>query len=120
MQYVYTEVVLGDFGSPEFTGNITICQGTYDFIFNFNRNYTSIFNHYGIKTSYLSKGLILAYYMVIHNYRNPYKQWNIFVAWPHLWLKLGMVKPEIMRCETVLNYPRYVTLRYRTIFGNVT
>ena len=29
--------------------------------------------------------------------------WNIFVAWPHLWLKLGTVKPEIMMCETVLN-----------------
>ena len=43
------------------------------------------------------------FYTVIYNYRNPYEKWNIFVAWPHLWLKLGMVKPEIMLCETVLN-----------------
>jgi len=44
------------------------------------------------------------------------------VAWPHLWLKLCMVKPEIMLCETVLNLSTllYVTLRYRAISGNVT
>ena len=36
---------------------------------------------------------------MIHNYGNPYEKWNIFVAW----LKLGMVKPEIMLRETVLN-----------------
>ena len=35
---------------------------------------------------------------MIHSYGNPYEKWNIFVAWPHLWLKLGMVKPEIMLC----------------------
>jgi len=45
----------------------------------------------------------LGKYTVIQNYGNPYEKWNIFVAWPHLWLKLGMVKPEIMLCETVLN-----------------
>jgi len=39
--------------------------------------------------------------MVIHNYGNPYEKWNIFVARPHLWLQLGMVKPEIMLCEMV-------------------
>ena len=42
-------------------------------------------------------------YTVIHNYGNPYEKWNIVVARPHLWLQLGMVKPEIMLCETVLN-----------------
>ena len=42
-------------------------------------------------------------YTVIHNYGNSYEMWNIFVAWPHLWLKLGTVRPEIMLCETVLN-----------------
>ena len=42
-------------------------------------------------------------YTVIHNYGNPYEKWNIFVARPHLWLQLGMVKPEIMLCEMVLN-----------------
>jgi len=53
-------------------------------------------------------------YTVIHNYRNPYEKWNIFVAGPHLLLKLGMVKPEIMLCETVLNLStlRYVTAQY--------
>ena len=35
-------------------------------------------------------------YTVIHNYGNPYEKWNIFVVRPHLWLQLGMVKPEIM------------------------
>ena len=59
---------------------------------------------------------------MIHNYGNPYEKWNIFVAWPHLWLKLGKVKPEIMLCETVLNLStlRYVTLPYRAISSNVT
>jgi len=56
-------------------------------------------------------------YTVIHNYGNPYEKWNIFVAWPHLWLKLGMVKPEIMLCETVLNLSM---LLYYAISGNVT
>ena len=55
--------------------------------------------------------------MVIHNYGNPYEKWNTFVAWPHFWLKLGMVKPEIMLCEMVLNLS---TLRYREISCNVT
>jgi len=59
---------------------------------------------------------------VIHNYGNSYEKWNIFVARPHLWLKLGMVKPEVMLCDTVLNLStlRYVTLRYRAISSNVT
>ena len=52
-------------------------------------------------------------YTVIHNYRNPYEKWNIFVAWTHLWLRLGMVKPEIMLCETVLNLST-LRIRYRT------
>jgi len=53
-------------------------------------------------------------YTVIHNYGNPYEKWYIFVAWPNLWLKLGMVKPEIMPCETVLNLStlHYVTTQY--------
>jgi len=48
---------------------------------------------------------------VIHNYRNPYEKWNIFVAGPHLWQKLGMVKTEIMLCEMVLN----IRSRLRTL-----
>ena len=51
-------------------------------------------------------------YTVIHNYGNPYEKWNIFVAKPHLWLQLGMVKPEIMLCETVLNSSTQNTLTY--------
>jgi len=54
---------------------------------------------------------------VIHNYGNSFEKCNIFVAWLHLWLKLGMVKPEVMLCETVLNLSM---LRYRTISSNVT
>jgi len=50
--------------------------------------------------------------MLSHNYGNPYEKWNIFVARPHLWLQLGMVKPEIMRCETVLNLSTLNTLTY--------
>jgi len=49
---------------------------------------------------------------VIHNYGNPYKKWNIFVAMPHLWQQLGTVKPEIMLCETVLNLSTLNTLSY--------
>ena len=51
-------------------------------------------------------------YTVIHNYGNPYEKRNIFVARPHLWLQLGMVKPEIMLCETVLNLSTLSTLTY--------
>ena len=51
-------------------------------------------------------------YTVIHNYGNPYEKWNIFVARPHLWLQLGMVKLEIMLCETVLNLSTLNTLTY--------
>jgi len=53
--------------------------------------------------------------MLIHNYLNPYEKWNIFVARPHLWLQLGMVKPEIMLCETVLNLSTLITLTYLLI-----
>jgi len=51
-------------------------------------------------------------YTVSHNYGNPYEKWNIFVARPHLWLQLGMVKPEIILCETVLNLSTLNTLTY--------
>ena len=44
---------------------------------------------------------VLTIYTVIHNYGNPYEKSNTFVARPHLWLQLGMVKPEIMLCEMV-------------------
>jgi len=54
----------------------------------------------------------LKLYTVIHNYGNPYEKWNIFVARPHLWLQLGMVKPEIMLHETVLNLSTLNTLTY--------
>ena len=54
------------------------------------------------------------YYTVSHNYGNLYEKWNIFVARPHLWLQLelGMVKPEIVPCETVLNLSTLNTLTY--------
>jgi len=55
-------------------------------------------------------------YTVIHNYGNLYEKWNIFIGWPHLWLKLGMVKLEIMLCETLLNLS---TLRYVTLPRNI-
>jgi len=51
-----------------------------------------------------------ALYMVIHNYRNPYEKWNIFVAKPHL--RLQLVKPEIMLCVTVLHLSTLNTLTY--------
>jgi len=37
---------------------------------------------------------------------------DIFVAKPHLCLQLGMVKPEIMLCETVLHLSMLNTLTY--------
>jgi len=46
------------------------------------------------------------------NYGNPYEKWNIFVARPHLWLQFGMVKPEIILCETALNLSTLNTLTY--------
>jgi len=51
-------------------------------------------------------------YTVIHNYGNPYEKWNIFVDRPHLWLPLGMVKPKITLCETVLNLSTLNTFTY--------
>ena len=51
-------------------------------------------------------------YTVIHNYGNAHEKWNIFIARPHLWLQLGVVKPEIMLCETVLNLSTLNTLTY--------
>ena len=58
---------------------------------------------------------------MIHNYGNSYEKWNIFVAWPYFWLKLGMVKPEIMSCETVLNLStlHYVTVQYPLTWRHV-
>ena len=56
--------------------------------------------------------------MVINNYGNPYKKWNIFVARPHLWLQHGMVKPEIMLCETVLNLSTLNTLLTYVLTNN--
>jgi len=56
-------------------------------------------------------------YTVTHNYRNPYEKWNIFVARPHLWLQLGMVKPEIILCEMVLNLSTLNTLTYLQQLG---
>jgi len=50
------------------------------------------------------------FYTVIHNYGNPYEKWNIFVARLHSWIQLGMVKPEIMLRETVLNLSTLNTL----------
>ena len=41
-----------------------------------------------------------------HNYGNPYKNWNIFIARPHLWLQLDTVKPEM--CETV----KFIHVKY--------
>jgi len=70
--------------------------------------------HWFALSLYLLQSWLYNIYTVIHNYGNPYEKWNIFVAWPHLWLKLCMVKPEIMLCETVLNLStlRYVTAQY--------
>jgi len=59
---------------------------------------------------YMYRAYIL--YTVSHNYGNPYEKWNISVARPHLWLQLGMVKPEIILCETVLNLSTLNTLTY--------
>ena len=32
---------------------------------------------------------------MIRNYENSYEKWNIFVAWPHLWLKLEHTVREL-------------------------
>jgi len=36
----------GGLGALKVTGNATIRQSAYDFLFNFNRNYVSIFYHF--------------------------------------------------------------------------
>ena len=55
---------------------------------------------------------VVSIYTVSHNYSNPYEKWNIFVARPHLWLQLGMVKLEIILRETLLNLSTLNTLTY--------
>jgi len=79
---------------PRCTNNVSVVSVTATSCSSFIRSY----------------GLYNNYYTVIHNYGNTYEKWNIFVAWPHLWLKLSMVKPEIMLCKMCRIYPRYVTL----------
>jgi len=66
----------------------------------------------GVKQGGVISPVLFCIYTVSHNYGNPYEKWNIFVARPHLWLKLGMVKPEIILCETVLNLSTLNTLTY--------
>jgi len=55
---------------------------------------------------------LMLIFTVVHNYGNHCEKWNIFVAGPHLWLQLGMVKPEIILCETVQNLSTLNTLTY--------
>ena len=45
----------GSFGALKIIGNVTIRQSSYDFLFDFNRNYVSIFYHFRDIASYLSK-----------------------------------------------------------------
>ena len=42
-------------GSPKVIGNIAIRQSTYDFLFDFNRNYTSILYRYRVIARFSSK-----------------------------------------------------------------
>jgi len=51
-------------------------------------------------------------YTLSRNCGNPYKKLSIVVARPHFWLQLGVVKPEIILCETVLNLSTLNTLTY--------
>ena len=57
-QNVEMRVVSGSQGSPKvianITADITIRQSTYDFLFDFNRNYASILQLFRVITSYLS------------------------------------------------------------------
>ena len=46
---------LGWLGAHKVNGNVNIRQSAYDFLFDFNRNYVSIFYHFRDITSYLSK-----------------------------------------------------------------
>jgi len=77
-------------------------------------SYQAEFHKIFTRCSHIISAVNAHIYKLIHNYRNPYEKWNISVSWPHLWLKLGMVTPEIMLCEMVLNLSmlRYVTAQY--------
>jgi len=55
-------------GSSRVTGNVTIRQSAYDFIFDFNRNYASILHRYRVIASYLSK---VAYFNLPHLHLAP-------------------------------------------------
>ena len=51
----------GDKGSPKVLGNIAIRQSTYDFLFNFNRNYASILYCFRVIAHFSSKWPILTH-----------------------------------------------------------
>jgi len=60
IQNVEIRMLLGGYWSLKVIGKITIRQSAYDFLFDFNRNYTSILYHVQvIMTSFLSKVPIL-------------------------------------------------------------
>jgi len=48
-------VVWGGYGALKVNGNVTIRQSAYDFLFDFNRNYVSIFYRFRDIAGYLSK-----------------------------------------------------------------
>ena len=54
-QNVQIGVVGGAYGSLKIIGNVTIRYSTYDFLFDFNRNYVSILYRFRDIAGYLSK-----------------------------------------------------------------
>jgi len=48
-------VVWGGYGALKVNGNVAIRQSAYDFLFDFNRNYVSIFYRFRDIAGYLSK-----------------------------------------------------------------
>jgi len=78
----------------------------------------SVYSNGGSSINFLARDVIYTQWFII---TGTVWKVNILVAWPHLWLKLGMVKPEIMLCEMVLNLSmlRYVTAQYPVTWRHV-
>ena len=55
VQNVENGVVWGGYGALKVNGNVTIRQSAYDFLFDFNKNYVSIFYRFRDIAGYLSK-----------------------------------------------------------------
>ena len=62
-------VVWGGYGALKVNGNVTVRHSAYDFLFDFNRNYVSIFYRFRHIAGYLSNLPILTHHTCIRRPR---------------------------------------------------